>query len=219
MAGKYTKQELKEKLQSSAYHIVATEGMERCTVRRVSAGCGLSDPYIYQCYSDLPDLMQSAFMEIDKKIADCVYDALKHDVLNLITTDDAVKACVLLWRKYWKFLMEDPEKTIFYWRFYQSSYYTKELHDERLLNYRYFIKFIAKVGETYGLTQKIHLNVLVSNLIDNTVSVAVKLHLGFFKKEDIIEKRLFQSVFANLFHHLGLDVWDVCDSYFESDVI
>ncbi len=63
------------------------------------------------------------------------------------------------------------------------------------------------------------MNVLISNIIDNTVSIAVKMHLGFFKQEEIIEKRVFRSVFANLFHHLGMDVWDVSDSYFESDTI
>lgn len=52
MAGRYSKQELKDKLQRSALHLVATEGIERLSTRRLSAGCGLSDPYIYQCYSD-----------------------------------------------------------------------------------------------------------------------------------------------------------------------
>ena len=56
MAGRYSKQELKDKLQRSALHLVATEGIERLSTRRLSAGCGLSDPYIYQCYSDIPEL-------------------------------------------------------------------------------------------------------------------------------------------------------------------
>ncbi len=219
MAGKYSKQELKEMLQASAYHIVATEGIERCTVRRVSSGCGLSDPYIYQCYSDLQDLMTSAFMEIDKKIADCCYDTIKQHVLSVTTTEDLVKACIFLWRKYWKFLTENREKVVFYWRFYNSAYYTNELHVERMQNYKYLNKFIARVGEAFNLTQKVHMNVLISNIIDSTVSIAVKMHLGFFKQEEIIEKRVFRSVFANLFHHLGMDVWDVSDSYFESDTI
>ena len=57
MAGRYSKQELKDKLQRSALHLVATEGIERLSTRRLSAGCGLSDPYIYQCYSDIPELL------------------------------------------------------------------------------------------------------------------------------------------------------------------
>ena len=57
MAGRYSKDELKKMLHSSTFHIVATEGIEKLTVRKVSKGCGLSEPYIYQCYSDLPELM------------------------------------------------------------------------------------------------------------------------------------------------------------------
>ena len=51
------KEELKERLQRSIYKVVAEEGIEGVTVRKVSKGCGLSDPYIYQCYKDLFDLM------------------------------------------------------------------------------------------------------------------------------------------------------------------
>ena len=58
MAGRYSKQELKDKLKRGALKLVATEGIERLSTRRLSAGCGLSDPYIYyQCYSDIPELL------------------------------------------------------------------------------------------------------------------------------------------------------------------
>ena len=40
MARKYTKEELKERLQRSIYKVVAEEGIEGVTVRKVSKGCG-----------------------------------------------------------------------------------------------------------------------------------------------------------------------------------
>ena len=46
MARKYTKEELKERLQRSIYKVVAEEGIEGVTVRKVSKGCGLSRIFI-----------------------------------------------------------------------------------------------------------------------------------------------------------------------------
>ena len=60
----YTKEELKERLQRSIYKVVAEEGIEGVTVRKVSKGCGLSDPYIYQCYKDLFDLCSVKYVII-----------------------------------------------------------------------------------------------------------------------------------------------------------
>lgn len=110
MARKYTKEELKERLQRSIYKVVAEEGIEGVTVRKVSKGCGLSDPYIYQCYKDLFDLM-------------------------------------------------DPE-------------------------------------------------VIVSNIIDSTVSVAVKMHLGYMDKTALKARTIYKTVFALLFQLLHIDVWN-----------
>ena len=106
----YTKEELKERLQRSIYKVVAEEGIEGVTVRKVSKGCGLSDPYIYQCYKDLFDLM-------------------------------------------------DPE-------------------------------------------------VIVSNIIDSTVSVAVKMHLGYMDKTALKARTIYKTVFALLFQLLHIDVWN-----------
>ena len=61
---------VKDKLQRSALHLVATEGIERLSTRRLSAGCGLSDPYIYQCYSDIPELLADTFLRVDCEVAE-----------------------------------------------------------------------------------------------------------------------------------------------------
>ena len=208
MAGKYSKQELKSLLHESTFKIVMQEGIEHCTVRRVSSGCGLSDPYIYQCYSDLQDLMTSAFLEIDKEVGELMFKIINENVKDVVFKKDGVKAAQLLWSAYWDFLMEKPEKTVFYWRFYQSAYYTLELHEERQKNYKYFKTFVGKAGKNLGVSEKADIDILISNIIDNTVSVAVKIHLGMFKDSDIAAQTVFHSVFALLFHYMGLNVWD-----------
>ena len=207
MAGKYTKPELRAMLHRSVFHIVAEDGIERVTVRKVSSGCGLSDPYIYQCYSDLPELMENAFMEVDGKVVDLMNRLVMLSNGGLHSLDDLKNASWTMWKAYWDFLMRNPEQTIFYWRYYQSGYYTRETQKARYKNYASFISYIVRLLDFTGISDKINLDVIMSNIIDNTVSVAVKIHLGFMKPDEITARTVYQSAFALIFHMLGIDVW------------
>ena len=206
MAGKYTKTELKKMLHESAFHIVMTEGIERITIRKLSRGCGLSDPYIYQCYSDIPDLLESAYMEIDKKVAELIQRSIKTSPFELNSKEDLDKFCWYLWRRYWNFLMDYPEQTVFYWRYYQSSYYSKELWKYRRENFEMFITFVAKTAQIVGLTEKTDIEILMSNIIDNSVSVAVKIHLGYMNAERVGTNDIYEAVFAFMYDLIGIDV-------------
>lgn len=206
MAGRYSKEELKDKLQRSTFSLVASGGIESVTVRKVATGCGLSDPYIYQCYSDLTDLMTDTFLRIDKEIAHLIASVIRKQAQT--EAYDMEEKCWLLWSAYWKFLMDYEERTIFYWRFYQSGYYTKELLAERQKNFAVFIDFVQSAGAQLGFSDITALDSVVSMIIDDSVSVAVKIHLGYMPQSAVSAEDIYHSVFSLLFHKLGLNIWD-----------
>lgn len=86
--------------------------------------------------------------------------------------------CRLLWDAYWRYLMEDPERTVFYWRYYQSGYYNRDILAVREKNYRVFTDFIVNTGKTLGLSDDAQRLAIVTMLIDDTVSAAVRIHKG-----------------------------------------
>lgn len=206
MAGRYSKEELKDKLQRSTFSLVASGGIESVTVRKVATGCGLSDPYIYQCYSDLTDLMTDTFLKIDKEIVYLIASVIRKQAQT--ESYDMEEKCWLLWSAYWKFLMDYAERTIFYWRFYQSGYYTKELLAERQKNFAVFIDFVQSAGAQLGFSDITALDSVVSMIIDDSVSVAVKIHLGYMPQSAVSAEDIYHSVFSLLFHKLGLNIWD-----------
>ena len=209
MAGRYTKQELKVKLHRSAFHLVATEGLGRLTTRKLSAGCGLSEPYIYQCYSDIPELIEDAFMDIDQEIADLMQKLIQRHLTQIHCRQELGEACWLLWCSYWNYLMEDAEKTVFYWRYYQSGYYTKELLSEQQKNFSVFIDFIKNEGAALGFSDIAALNAIIAMIIDGSVSMAVKIHLGYIAQEAVSAEDIYHSIFSLLFHKFGLDIWEM----------
>lgn len=208
MARKYTREELKQKLQRSVYRVVTEEGIEGVTVRKVSKGCGLSDPYIYQCYKDLFDLMETSFFEVDNKVAEMIQELIQNQKSELRHPQDLEKMCWTLWSAYWEFLMSDPEQTVFYWRFYQSAHYTKEILKVRQQGYEVFVNYVEEVGKMFGVSDLMDTEVIVSNIIDSTVSVAVKMHLGYMDRTALKARTIYESVFALLFHLLHIDAWN-----------
>ena len=204
MAGRFSKEQLKNKLQRSTFSLVASGGIESVTVRKVANGCGLSDPYIYQCYSDMMDLMTDAFLRIDKEIASLIASVIKKQ--SQAEKTDIEESCWLLWNVYWSFLMDDAEKTVFYWRYYQSGYYTKELLLERQKNFAVFIDFIQSEGAQLGFYDITVLDSVVSMIIDDSVSAAVKIHLGYMPRSAVSAEDIYRSVFSLLFHKLGLNI-------------
>ena len=208
MVRKYSKEELKNKLHRALYTVVMNEGIEGVTVRKISKTSDLSDPYIYQCYKNLGDLMADAFLEIDREVAQLVEELLGDGEFRKKMESNPEECCWTMWNAYWKFLMKDPEKTVFYWRYYQSARYTKEFLEIRRGVLSQFVTYMEKMGQAYGIKELTDPEVLVSNIIDSTVSVAVKMHLGYMKQTDLKAHTVYQSVFALLFHMLQVDVWD-----------
>jgi AcrR family transcriptional regulator len=206
MAGRFSKTELKEKLQRSTFTLVAAGGIESVTVRKVATGCGLSDPYIYQCYSDLTELMTDAFLRIDKEIASSIASVIRKQVQGNETAVE--ESCWLLWSTYWQFLLSDPDKIVFYWRFYQSSYYTPEILEQRRANFHLFTAFVYSAGKNVGLDMRRSLDAAVSCIIDNTVSTAVKIHQGYLNESDIPPQVIYGSAFSYLLRLAGVDVWE-----------
>lgn len=208
MIRKYTKEELKVKLHRAMYTVVMNEGIEGVTVRKISKAGDLSDPYIYQCYKNLGELMADAFLEIDNEAVQLAEKLLEDERAHEKMEKNPRQCCWTMWNAYWNFLMKDPEKTVFYWRYYQSARYTKELLEIRKGVLSQFSAYVEKLGKDYGIQEMVDPEVLVSNIIDSTISAAVKVHLGYMKRTDLKVHTVYQSAFALLFHLLKMDIWD-----------
>lgn len=207
MAGKYSKDELKEMLQRSTFQIVAESGIESITVRKVTEGCHLTAPYLYQCYADIREMLCDAYFKIDREIAGLISNVSD---LHLSCNDkrqELEHLSWMIWNLYWEYLMEDRDRAIFYWRFYQSGYYNNEIFHERQIYYKPLIQFARDIGEVLHAPKDVELRAVITSTIDDTASVAFKIHLGYIDKEALTPNLIYRSVFSLLFHLMGIDTW------------
>lgn len=207
MARKYSKEEVKSKLIRAVYHLAATEGIEKVTMRKVAEGCGLSTPYIYQCYRDMTELMADAYLRADMEVANLMHVVHNLHIIGIDKRQELEAASWTIWSLYWNYLMDDPDKTIFSWRFYLSGYFSADILEFRRKYYKDLTDFVNRAGNIYGVPSSVKLHALVSNIIDETASTAVKIHLGYIDKDALTPRMVYQSAFALMFHLMGADVW------------
>ncbi len=209
MASKYTKDEIKNKLNRSAYHLVATSGIESMTTRKISSGCGLSDPYIYQCYSDLSELATEAYLGVDRSISGLLASLLKKSLrINNGEESGTEEQMWFLWSNLWKFCMEDSEKIIFCYRFCASGYYSKEIHKIRLENYELFTKFIQHEIRKMGFEKSFNVESVVVGIVDYTIATAAKIHLGYIDVDELSPRVIYASAFSYICRVLSVELGD-----------
>ena len=80
-----------------------------------------STPYIYQCYRDLPALMTDAYLRVVRNL----------HMPGINKRKELEEAPWVIWSLYWEYLMNDPDKTIFSWRYYLSGYFGTEVQEFR----------------------------------------------------------------------------------------
>lgn len=166
--------EMRYRLKQNAIRIVASEGIEHLTTKKVAQASDLAEVYIYRYFESKTDLLDQCFMEVEKMIGDNLTDIFEAVIQKNMNLDDSAEE---FWYMFWKFLMQHPECTIFYKRFYNSAYFNQELRDVRRYDFEKLVQKIYRLGERYNVLSESDLDVemVLKHIIDVTVSYAVKI--------------------------------------------
>lgn len=185
-------------------HIVAEGGMINFSFPRLTAETGISAPTVYEHYKNKKDLLTTCFMTIDTEVSSMIAAMLNSLPSKISDAASLENLCWLLWISYWNYLTVAADRTLFYWSFYNSHYYTPELHKKRDGNFDVFLGFISTVDKCFSVSRKYNPRMLVTNMIDGTVSMAVKVLKGFYPNDDVTAHTVYSMVFQPIFSMLDM---------------
>ncbi len=194
-----TPEELKSIIRSGTMHLVAMGGMSNFSFPKLSAETGISAPTVYKHYENKEVLLTTCFMMIDREISDMVARFVKkipYDVEDIVSLENH---CRLLWLSYWKYLLSDSDRTRFYWNYFNSSSYNSEISKQRRENFSEFLRFIQGMNERFPMSDNCDLNMLSVNLIEGTVSAAVKVLRGVYKNDEVTMNTVYHMMFRPIF--------------------
>lgn len=202
---KRTSEEQRDIITKGTRRLVAIGGMNNFSFPKLLAETGINAPAVYELYKNKEDLLTSCYMEIDKEIALLLEHALKTVPPHRDETKAIDDYCWTLWVTYWTYLTADSERTLFYWNFYHSKYYTNELLQKRRKNFGAFLAFVEDLDQRFHVSEKNDRQVLVGNLIDGTINAAIKVIRGNYKDENMTICTIYRTVFQPVFMALGLN--------------
>ena len=198
-------EQIKQEILRGTQHLVAVGGMSNFSFPKLSAQTGISAPTVYEHYKNKEELLTSCFMSIDEEISSLVERLLAAIPAHLGDPKQINDYCWLLWNVYWRFLLADADKTQFYWSFYNSEYYTQSVFAQRNRNFSAFNDFVDQIDKRFHISEKSNVFMLVVNLLNVTVSSAVKVLTGEVENNEITVNTVYRMVFQPLFSVFGFD--------------
>lgn len=205
MKSKRTPEEQRNIIIRGTRHLVATGGMGNFSFPKLMAATGINAPTVYELYKDKTDLLTSCYLSIDAEIGKLTGDILTHRPPHRNEPVAIEKYCWILWIAYWNYLVADADRTQFYWAFYHSEYYTESVFSAREKNFKVFLQFVEELDEKFQVSLRHNRHVLVNNMIEGTVSSAIKVLRGEYEDNHITVRTIYRMVFQPVFLALGID--------------
>ena len=187
-------------------HLIATGGMSNFSFPKLTAATGIVAPTVYELYKNKEDLLSTCFLEIDAEIAWLLADVLKKSPQHRERATDVENYCWLLWTAFWRYLTADADRTRFYWAFYNSECFTPEVIQKRVKNYQPFIQAFEEIDHFFRIAERCDRRALVLNMIDGTISSAVKVFNGRLANDDATVNTIYQTVFEPMFSVLEIEI-------------
>ena len=196
---KYDPEAFRQRIKQGTLHLIATGGMSNFSFPKLTAVTGIVPPTVYELYKNKEDLLATCFLEIDAEIGRLLADAMKKTPPHRDQVEDVENYCRLLWVTYWCYLMSDAHRTLFYWAFYNSEYYTDAVIQHRSKNYLAFAQYIDEFDKRFHISEQYNHHVLIMHLIDWTLYAAIKVIRGEFENDNVTINTIYHAVFQPVF--------------------
>lgn len=159
-----------ERLVESTIKVGAREGIEKVTTRKIAAGAGLAEAYIYQHCKDKTELLQESFLEIRSRIG--------RSLEYVVSRFDAKNAHVdyiarILWCAYWNYLLEHEEELRFFMNFHHSGYFTEEMAHRWPESFMTFGRLMVEMDRLYHVSSVTSVPVMIVHIETGTMDLAL----------------------------------------------
>lgn len=113
----------KELLLDTTMQIIAKGGLTSFSMRQVTDACGVSDALIYRHFETKEKLLYQCYRNVEQEIQ-ALFE--KEAVPVIKTQENLCRYLHDMWIKYFTFLVQNPDKTLFYFEYRGSKYDVSE---------------------------------------------------------------------------------------------
>ncbi len=161
-------------MMNAAVRIVATHGFEGFTTKKWALEAGVAEGSLYYHFKSKNDLLEETFFMIDREISDLYSE---EDSIPA-KSEQMVPFLEDLWKRYYHYLLDNPEKTLYYYRFRTSPRYTDDLQKTLMERYTRVNCVYQKLCGKVGIKSKSELSVMLCYILDTTTMFAFRAVTG-----------------------------------------
>ena len=182
--------EIKRKLIEGTTRVIAREGLDKATTKRIGAETNLNEAYIYRCFNGKEDMFAGVFDVLDREL----YGAVLTQMPVLAgTTKTAAERCRIAFNSVWRFLLQNKDKFLCYVRYYYSPYFAKY---SSLAHRDLYQPILEKIRGVF--VEGANVWMLLNHVLNVMINFAVKVYGGDLADNDDTEEHVFRLVFVSL---------------------
>ncbi len=182
----------KEEFLDATMRIVAESGLDNFSMKKVTNKIGVSEALIYKYFPTKEILLYACFESVHKRIA-----ALYADVRipSISTAEDLYVFVRTLWMTYFKFLVDNGYKTVYYFDYRDSPHIRNvtERDDEAKQTYfKGFASLIHSLEARFKLKQNVDSPFLWTYILDTSGVFAKRVIRGELPSDEAAFAQIWQ---------------------------
>ena len=149
-------------------------GFEGFTTKKWAAEAGVAEGSLYYHFKSKHDLLDETFFMIDHEIADLISDPSEVPEVR-----EELRAFVeQQWITYYHYLLDNPQKTLYYYRFKNSPRFTDAVQKREETYFDSFVRLVEAIDAVVHFADQITIEVLWYFIMDVTTAIAFRVITG-----------------------------------------
>jgi AcrR family transcriptional regulator len=183
-------EEMKKKLIEGTTRVIAREGLDRATTKRIGTETNLNEAYIYRCFNGKEELFAGVFDLLDREL----YGAFLAQMPLLLRVQmTVVERCRLAFANMWHFMLQNRDKFLCYIRYYYSPYFAKHSSQKHQELYQPVVEKFRAV-----FVERANVWMLVNHMLNVMINFAVKVYDGSLQDNEDTEEHVFRLIYVSV---------------------
>ena len=182
--------EIRHRLITGTIHIIATDGLDNVTTKKIGTETATNEAYIYRCFAGKEDMFSKVFDYLDDELASKAMECVS---VMYITDIDFAQRCHIFFADIWNFLLSNSEKCLTYVRYYYSPYFKKYSY---ISHKNRFKPLVEKFSMAF--IDEADVWMILNHILNVMLDFAVKVHNDHMPKDDDYIEHVFRVVYASV---------------------
>lgn len=176
-------------------HVIATEGLDKATTKRIGTRTGLNEAYIYRCFKGKEDMYVQTFQQLDYEFLSEVMKRVKVMEMEQFSMK---QRCRMFFDPMWRFILGDKEKAICYIQYFHSHYFVRYSLQGRRERFAPLINHC-----TPAFKPDVDVWLMLNHVLDILFASANRVYTGELADNERTANYVFDLIYSGVEPHLA----------------